>query len=43
MFCSSPRKRNSSGHAVNNKIAVAVKGTDFHAFHCGAKTMKCNQ
>ena len=27
-FCSNPRNKNSSGHAVNIKIAMPVMGTD---------------
>src|SRR5690348_15028412 len=42
MFCSSPRNKNSSGHAVRNKMAIAVKGTVLHAPLCGANEIKCN-
>src|SRR5258708_1981016 len=41
MFCSKPRKRNSSGHAVKNKMPSDRNGSDFHCDHCGANSMKC--
>src|SRR5580704_9378015 len=41
MFCSNPRKRNSSGHAVKRKIPSEVNTSELHACHCGANEMKC--
>src|SRR4249920_4228161 len=41
MFCSSPRKRNSSGQAVKKKIPSEVNSSEPQACHCGAKVMKC--
>src|SRR5690348_1532992 len=41
MFCNSPRKSNSSGHAVKKKIPREVSAREGHACHCGAKRMKC--
>src|SRR5580692_5437480 len=41
MFCSNPRKRNSSGHAVKKKIPSEVNSKEDHACHCGANEMKC--
>src|SRR6267154_1728212 len=40
MFCSKPRKRNSSGHAVKNKMPSDRSGSDFHCDHWGANSMK---
>ena len=40
-FCSNPRKRNSSGHAVKKRMLRAVNGSDFHSPHCGSSWMKC--
>src|SRR5208282_1186032 len=40
IFCSNPRKRNSSGHAVKKKIPRDVNSREDHACHCGANEMK---
>src|SRR6476646_4782538 len=41
IFCNSPRKRNSSGHAVKKKIPSEVNSKEVHACHCGANARKC--
>src|SRR5580693_1193823 len=41
IFCSNPRNRNSSGHAVKKKIPSEVNTSELHACHCGANAMKC--
>src|SRR5580704_9799181 len=41
IFCNNPRKRNSSGHAVKQKIPREVNSREFQACHCGANAMKC--
>src|SRR6202158_714129 len=41
MFCSKPRKRNSSGHAVKKRMPSERNGSDFHCDHCGSNWMKC--
>src|SRR5204862_6283263 len=40
MFWSSPRKRNSSGQAVKNKIPSETRGSDLNCDHCGSNSMK---
>src|SRR5689334_22890178 len=40
-FCSNPRNKNSSGHAVKNKIPREVNSSELQCDHCGAKEMKC--
>src|SRR5260370_2813322 len=40
MFWSRPRKRNSSGQAVKNKMPSDTSGSDFHCDHCGSNSMK---
>src|SRR5438309_5785750 len=41
MFCSKPRKRNSSGQAVKKRMPSERNGSDFHCDQCGANSMKC--
>src|SRR5580658_5178088 len=41
IFCSNPRNRNSSGHAVRKKIPSEVSGNEDDACHCGVNAMKC--
>src|SRR5690348_846722 len=40
-FCSNPRNKNSSGHAVKNRIPREVNTSELQRDHCGAKEMKC--
>src|SRR5947208_17145249 len=40
MFWSSPRKRNSSGQAVKNKIPSETRGSDLNCDHCGSNSTK---
>src|ERR1700728_1508237 len=40
-FCSNPRNKNSSGHAVKHKIASVRPGTVFQVSQRGANWMKC--
>src|SRR2546421_2190447 len=40
MFCRSPRQRNSSGHAVKNKMLSETRGSDLNCDHCGSNSMK---
>src|SRR6516225_9833650 len=39
-FCSSPRKRNSSGHAVKKKIPIESGTNDFQSLEPGAYKIK---
>src|SRR5215475_487372 len=39
-FCSSPRKRNSSGHAVKKRIPIERGTKDFQSLKRGAYEMK---
>ena len=41
-FCNSPRNNNSSGQAVNIKIASESPAYELHLLHCGENAMKCN-
>src|SRR5271166_942380 len=40
-FCSNPRNKNSSGHAVKSKIAKEPNRKALQRPHCGANAMKC--
>src|SRR5208283_769130 len=40
-FCSSPRNKNSSGHAVKIRIATELNKNPLHRPHCGANVRKC--
>src|SRR3984957_5073628 len=41
MFCSNPRNKNSSGHAVKQRIASAKNGSVFHSPQRGPNVTKC--